>query len=140
MKTATLVLGLALLTLGVASAQVLTPITFSMDTAFVVGNTTLPAGSYEIVPTQDDINLLELRAASGKPSVLFEVDPLYNAAASKSTELQFNKYGNNLVLKNILVEGQSQGDTTVTTPTENRHRKASGKPSVISRIAKKVKL
>ena len=135
MRTLTLGAVLFLLSLGAASAHITTPVLFKMDTEFVVGNTTLPAGSYEVMPT-DDSSLLEIRGeAKGAPSAFFEVEPLVTVARFKQTELVFNKYAEHMVLKDIMVAGTTIGDTTVTAHTEKRHRKEHGAPTKVRRPA-----
>ncbi len=127
---------LFLLALGVASAQIVTPLTFTMDTEFVVGNTTFPAGSYEIVPT-DDQSVLEIRGQKGSPAAVFEIEPLISVAPFKQTELVFNKYAEHMVLKEMMLQGETTGATTVTTNMEKRHRKDHGKPARVRHAAKK---
>ena len=126
-----------LLSLGVASAQIGSRVTFTMETDFVVGNTTFPAGSYEIVPT-DDQSVMEIRGQKGTPGALFEVEPLVSVTPFKLTELVFNKYAEHMVLKEAMVSGETNGVTTVTTNAEKRHRKDHGKPTRVRRSAKKV--
>ena len=138
MRTLTITLCLGLLALGVASAQIISPVDFSMDTSFTVGNTTLPAGTYEIVPT-DNEGILEVRGAKGVPSVFFEVEPLESLAPFTKTEITFNRYGRNLVLKSIMVEGETSGATSIAQHVERQHRKASGKPTKVTRPATKKK-
>ena len=134
----TLILGsiLFLLSLGVTSAQILSPVTFTMDAEFVAGNTTFPAGSYEILPT-DDQSVLEIRGQKGAPAALFEIEPLRSVTPFKQTELVFNKYAEHMVLKEVMVAGETEGASTVTTNAEKRHRKEHGKPIRVRHPAKK---
>jgi len=131
-RVAVLLMACALLTVTVASAQVTVPIKFMMDTPFIVENTTLPAGTYEVAPTNDP-SLLELHGVDGPPRVLFEVVPIDTLTRFKETELVFNKYGNNLVLKSIRPEGEASGATTLTSHAERRNAMTSGKPTQVSR-------
>jgi hypothetical protein len=136
MRTLTLGTVLFLLSLGVASAHITTRVTFTMDSEFVVGNTTFPAGAYEVSPT-DDPSVLEVRgAAKGAPAAMFEVEPLVSVTPFKQTELVFNKYAEHMVLKDVMVAGTTIGDTTVTAHTEKRHRKEHGTPTKVRRPAK----
>jgi len=125
-----------LLSLGVASAQIISPVTFTIGTEFVVGNTTFPAGSYEITPT-DEQGVLEIRGQKGAPAALFETEPLVTVTPFKQTELVFNKYAEHMVLKDVMVAGETTGATTVTANTEKRHRKEHGKPTRVRHPAKK---
>ena len=125
-----------LLSLGVASAQIVNPVIFTMDTEFAVGNTTMPAGTYEIRPTDDPL-VLEITGEKGKPGALFDVEPIDSVAPFKQTELVFNKYGNNMVLKEVTVAGGTTGINILTSHLERRHRKAFGKPTRVRHPAKK---
>ncbi len=136
MKMILMASALLLLTIGAASAQLISPVVFTMETEFTVGNTTFPAGSYEILPT-DDLSVVEIRGQRGSPNALIEVEPLVSVTPYRQTELVFNKYGNNMVLKEVMVAGESQGVSTVTTHLEKRHRRASGKPTRVRHPAKK---
>ena len=136
MKSILLLMSLALLAAGIASAQIISPVTFTMDSSFEVGNSTFPAGNYEISPT-DDPSLLELRSANGSHALMFEITPLDSVTPFKQTELVFNKYGNNMVLKSIKVEDETVGATTLTSLLERRHVKTFGKPTKVSRPARK---
>jgi hypothetical protein len=135
MKSVLTLMSLMLLATGIASAQLVSAVTFTMDTAFEVGNTTLPSGEYEIAPT-DDPSLVELQAVKGPEAVMFEVTELESGVPFNQTEVVFNKYGNNLVLKSIKLEGEDIGATTVTSHLERRHAKSFGKPTKVSRPAK----
>lgn len=134
-RLAVLVVGCALLLAANASAQVTSPVTFTMDNPFIVDNTTLPAGSYQILPT-DDLGFLELRNDKGARALFFEVVEVDSDTPFKQTEVLFNKYGNNLVLKSIRVQGQLIGDTTVISHAESSYSKNSGKPTKVTRPAK----
>jgi hypothetical protein len=136
MKGTLLLMSLVLLAAGIASAQIITPVAFTMDSSFEVGNSTFPAGNYEISPT-DDPSLLELRAANGSHGVMFEITPLDSVTPFKQTELVFNKYGNHLMLKSVKVEDETIGATTVTSELERRHAKSFGKPTKVTRPARK---
>ena len=136
MRTLTLCTVFFLLSLGVASAHIATRVTFTMDSEFVVGNTTFPAGAYEMLPT-DDPSVLEVRGtAKGAPAAMFEVEPLVSVTPFKQTELVFNKYAEHMVLKDVMVAGTTIGDITVTANTEKRHRKDHGAPTKVRRPAK----
>jgi hypothetical protein len=138
MKVLKFALCFGLVALGAAWAQIISPVDFSMDTSFAVGNTNLPAGKYEIIPT-DELSVLELRGVKGTPSVFFDVEPLESLTPFKKTELVFNRYGDKLVLKSIMVEGETTGATSITGTLEKRHRKAFGAPTKVTRPATKRK-
>ena len=127
---------LLLLPVCVASAQIASPVRFSMNTSFAAGNATFPAGSYEIRPT-DDQGVFEIRSEDGRHGALVEVEPLDTDTPFKQTELVFNKYGNNMVLKEVTVAGGTTGINILTSHLERRHRKAFGKPTRVRHPAKK---
>ena len=136
MKLPLLLMGSALFAATIASAQVITTIEFTMNSAFEVGNTTLPSGRYDIRPT-DDQDILAIQGQKGTPSVLFDVTELDSVSPFKQTDLIFNKYGNILVLKSIKVAGETIGVTTVMSELERNHFKTHGKPVKVTFTAKK---
>lgn len=127
---------LLLLSVCVASAQISSPVIVTMETAFVAGNTTLPAGSYEIRPT-DDPGVVEIQSEKGTPDALIDVEPLDTVTPYKQTDVVFNKYGNHMVLKEVTIAGDLTGITTMTSNMEKRHRKAFGKPTRVRHSARK---
>src|SRR5580700_6003037 len=88
-------LTLVVLTVGVraGNAQIVTQMDFKMAQSFVVGNTTLPAGSYVITPVQGtDQSVVMIASSSGKPTVMVEVELVTPDAAQTGSLLKFNKY------------------------------------------------
>jgi hypothetical protein len=116
---------LVLLTMGIVAAQNPANVNFTIDKPFVVGNATLPAGSYQIRGT-DDQSVLECTAASGSPSVMFEVEPMEPNNPYAKTQVQFVSYGGKQVLKYIETAGSLQGFMSITTAAEKKHKKAAG--------------
>jgi hypothetical protein len=103
---------LGVLTIGVFAgrAQIMNQLDFKMSQPFTVGNTTLPAGSYVIRPVGGtDQMVIEISAASGKPSVWAEVNSAQPDAAQSGTQLLFNKYNNVLALSQIFPGGGNTG-------------------------------
>jgi hypothetical protein len=98
----------------VANAQGDQPaiIDVNVSHAFVVGNTTLPAGKYEIRRLDDTVtNVSEIRSTNGRTAVVFETEdaqPRDDQPASK-TELVFNKVGNQYFLSQVWVAGSLNG-------------------------------
>jgi hypothetical protein len=122
-------MALCLLTVGggvVADAQIESApprIQANVAFAFVVGNTTLPAGKYEISRLDDtNPNTLELRSANGRTSVVFETEDAQtrdDQAASK-TELVFDKVGDREFLSQIWVAGINSGRAVPKSRMEKR--------------------
>jgi hypothetical protein len=105
-------LTLVVLTLGARAghAQITTQMDFKMSQSFVVGNTTLPAGSYVIRPVQGtDQAVIEITNTNGKPAVMAEVELITPDAAQTGTHLLFNKYKTVLALSQIFPGGGNQG-------------------------------
>lgn len=103
---------LAILTIGVFAgrAQITNQLDFKMAQAFTVGNTTLEAGSYTIRPVQGtDQMVIEITGASGKPSVMVEVNSAQPDAAQSGTQLIFNKYNKVLALSQVFPGGGNAG-------------------------------
>jgi hypothetical protein len=94
----------------VSSAQITQGIKFKMTESLVVRNTTLPAGNYTVGPVQgNDLSVLEVASASGKPSVMVEVEAVQPGAGQSGTVLLFNKYKNVLALSQVFPGGGAQG-------------------------------
>ncbi len=130
MKPLSLVACLALLVVGVASAQIFSDVAFTSTSPFIVGNATLPAGKYAIRLT-DDTSMLEISNASGSISVLVEVEPIESLMPAKKTAVVFAKYGNKLVLKSVVIQGQANGALSSTEMAARRQMKAFGKPTKV---------
>jgi len=92
------------LTVGVFAgrAQIMNQLDFKMAQPFTVGNTTLAAGSYTIRPVGGtDQSVIEITAASGKPTVMVEVNSAQPDAAQSGTQLIFNRYNHVLALSQV---------------------------------------
>jgi hypothetical protein len=102
---------------------------FKAPFSFVVGNATLPAGDYTIKPTQDDVDALIVRDASGHSTYAY-CDEIETNSASAKTAVLFHKYGTDTTryLKQILVGDSTQGCAFVTGDAEKKDKK-SGSPS-----------
>jgi hypothetical protein len=119
---------------GVLSAQAFR-LKFTAKTPFSVGSGSLPAGTYEIRVSEDtDENTFECTAASGSPSVLFEADAMETIPTT--TGLDFQKYGDKLVLKSFSIAGQ-QGFFIPISMHEKKAKKTGGKPTKVSTPATK---
>src|SRR5277367_321189 len=95
------VIALGILTIGVLAgrAQITNQLDFKMTQPFTVGNATLPPGSYVIRPVQGtDQQVIEISGATGKPSVMVDVNSAQPDASQSGSQLVFNKYKNVLAL------------------------------------------
>ena len=123
-----LFLALCLLTVGggiVANAQIDSDsiVEANVPFAFVVGNTTVPAGKYEIRGINDNTpGVLELRRAKGRKMLAFETEAAQtrdNEPATK-TELVFDKVGDKYFLSQVWVAGNGSGSQLLKSKTEKR--------------------
>ena len=128
MRSLLYVASMVLLCLGSASAQIFSSVEFATTTPFIAGNATVPPGKY-IIRLTDDPSMLEIVNSAAAVSVLIEVEPLSTYYPAKRTVVTFNKYGERLVLKSVLVEGQETGVLSSTEMAERRHMRSYGKPT-----------
>ena len=106
---------------GTASAQI-GDVTIQADIlAFEVGNSTLPAGKYDIkVLNNIDPGTLEIRSADGHTTVIFETQSAQAKKTPRKTELVFNKVGDRYFLSQIWLEGSDLGNQLPETKAEKR--------------------
>jgi hypothetical protein len=100
------------LTIGTAaaSAQITTQLRFKMSQSFVVENTTLPAGSYNVTPVSGtDQSVIEIRSTTGDAGVMVAVELVQPDASHSGSQLVFNKYKKVLALSEIFPGGENQG-------------------------------
>ncbi len=79
----------------------------------------------------------QIRGPKGAPMALLEIEPLVSVTPFRQTELVFNKYVEHMVLKEVMVQGETTGATSVTASAEKRHRKEHGKPARVRHAAEK---
>jgi hypothetical protein len=123
-----LFLALCLLTIGggvVANAQVSTvpEIEVNVPFDFVVGDTRLPAGKYEIRAIDETSNdVLEIRSVDSRTSVIFETEDAENRGelVKNKTQLVFDKVGDEHFLSQIWVEGSAAGNELAKSRMEKR--------------------
>jgi hypothetical protein len=113
-----LFLVLCLLTIGGgvgANAQVGTvpEIEVNVPFDFMVGDTRLPAGKYQIRSINEASDkVLEIRSANSRTSVLFDTEDAENRGelVKNKTQLVFDKVGDEHFLFQIWVEGSASGN------------------------------
>ena len=132
MKKLVILICLTLLTMGVASAQQQL-INFSTKSPFSIGNANLPAGSYQIQATDQDLQTFECTNTSTKTSVMFEADVTDTTPSASS--VTFAKYGDKLVLKSFSAAG-SQGFFIPLSIPEKQVKKSGAKPTKVTTPAK----
>ncbi len=130
MKTLLMFTCMALLTVGVASAQTLT---FTSKVPFSVGNGNLPAGTYQIQSVGDDLMTFQVSSVSTGHGVMFEADST-DTTATTST-VTFLKYGDKLILKSFAVSGSGGYFIPISLP-EKQAKKSGVKPTKVTAPAK----
>ena len=121
---------LFLLSLGAASAQIFSSVEFVTTTPFTAGNATVPPGKY-IIRLTDDPSMLEIANLASGISVLVEVETMDTYSPAKRTMVTFYKYGDRLVLKSVVIEGQENGVLSSTEMAERSHMRKYGKPTKV---------
>jgi hypothetical protein len=109
---------------GVAKAQIQNAVDFKAPSSFIVGDTTLPAGSYTARPWSEDPSVLEISNAAGTHSVLVDTEATSSDPAPKSTGVVFAKYGNMLCMKQIVLANQKTGYGIISKHAEKKAAKA----------------
>ena len=118
-------LSLCLMGFGVvaAHAQIETDATVeaNIPQAFIVKDTTLPAGKYTIkVLDELEPSVLEIRSANGRTAVLFDTEATQPRNMPGKTELVFDKIGDTYFLSRIFVEGDDSGNQLPKSRMEQR--------------------
>lgn len=75
--------------------------------------------------------MLEIANPASSVFVLIEVEPLDTYSAAKRTVVTFFKYGDRLVLKSVVIEGQQNGVLSSTEMAERSHMRKYGKPTKV---------
>ncbi|MGA7413887.1 MAG: hypothetical protein WBW33_25650 [Bryobacteraceae bacterium] len=126
MKKLLMLTCLTLLTVGIASAQI---INFTMKSPFSVGNANLPAGTYQIHAADSEQVLFECTNESKGTSVMFEVDP--SEVIPKTSGVTFAKYNDKLVLKSFSIAG-GQSWLIPISLAEKQAKKSGAKPTKVT--------
>jgi hypothetical protein len=138
-----LFLTLCLLLVGggvVANAQIdsVPQIFVNVPFAFAVGDTKLPAGTYEIT-TSDGYspNILEMRSTNSRTSVIFDTEAAQTRddQIANKTELIFDKVGDEYFLSQIWVAGSAEGSELPKSRMEKRLANGSSQPEKHSVVA-----
>ncbi len=105
------VIVLSVMTIGLCAghAQIMNQIDFKTAQPFTVANTTLAAGSYLIRPVPGaGQTVLEVSGASGKPSVIVDVNSV-QPDSQNGSHLIFNQYKNVMALSEVFPGGGNTG-------------------------------
>ncbi|HEY0722982.1 MAG TPA: hypothetical protein VGD41_03100 [Pyrinomonadaceae bacterium] len=96
-------------------------ITANIPYAFVVNNTTLPAGKYVVtVAETTDLRLLEIRSADNKLAVLFDTEPVNVNRTKRTSELVFDRIGDTYFLSQVFLSGDEGGNELAKSKKQQR--------------------
>ena len=98
-RSALVAVGLIIASAGAAHAQISTPIKFTTSFPFMVGHTSMPAGSYTLSPVEIDGSMMEL--SDGHHSVFVMTERDSPKVAPRQDEVTFAKNGNTYTLREV---------------------------------------
>jgi len=119
-----LVMLVGALGVGIAKGQITNTVDFKASSSFVAGEATLPAGSYSVRPWSEDPSVLEISNPAGTHTVLVDTEASSSDTPAKSTGVVFAKYGNLLVMKQIVLANQKTGYNIISRHAEKKAMKA----------------
>jgi hypothetical protein len=112
---------ISLLSVLPLAAQVGNGVKFTTPFPFMVGDTKMPSGSYSLTQP-DDLNfqIAIIRSEDGKHNAAFGVNPTEDARTPNKSKVVFQKYGDNLYLNKVIVEGYETGMVALKTKAEKK--------------------
>ncbi len=110
--TVAIAVGTAVLTAGLPAWALTGRLEAKVPFSFVVENTTLPSGTYEIsAPDSNAPEVLEIRSEKGEHAVLVLTEPTIRPSGQQGkTELVFNKMGNKEILSQVWTADSNTGN------------------------------
>jgi hypothetical protein len=112
---------ISLLSVLPLAAQIGNGVKFTAPFPFYVGNTKLPSGSYSLTQPEDlNFQVALVRSEDGLHSAIIDVNHTDYLEAPSQSEVIFNKYGGNLYLNRVMVEGLETGMAAVPTKVEKK--------------------
>jgi hypothetical protein len=117
-RSALVAVGLVIASAGAAHAQISTPIKFTTSFPFMVGHTSMPAGSYTLSPVEIDGSMMEL--SDGRHSVFVMTEKDAPKVAPRQDEVTFAKIGNTYTLREVWDASALTGAEAVA-PHAERH-------------------
>jgi hypothetical protein len=82
---------------------------FTASFPFYAGNAKMPAGSYKIIQSDPDLNILQIQSSDGAHSAFVDIIPTHSAQPHPHSDVTFHKYGDTEYIDRIWVEGQEYG-------------------------------
>jgi hypothetical protein len=129
------VLMLTVATLG-SWCQALPGVIFKASTPFTAGETKFPAGTYIIRQEPDSQTEWQISNEANDHSAFFSTEPGDANTSNQKSDVTFQKYGDNLVLKAFSVAGVATNYVVQTSYAEKKASKA-GSPTKVSVPAQK---
>ena len=106
-RSALIVVGLVLASAGAANAQLVGRMKFSTSFPFMVGKTSMPAGTYTVTPMEIDHSLMEI--SNGHRSVFLPTEKDFPKVPPREDEVIFVRHGNTYELREIWDASSSVG-------------------------------
>jgi len=131
-RTLIALVGMMVIGLGMASAQVSAPLQFTVAKPFYVESTLLPAGTYQVAHATYNINLLQISPVDGARGAVALTSLKTNATIPASSEVVFNQYGDRMFLEAIVVEGHWLAAEPLVSKIETIAAKDSGSPTQVA--------
>jgi hypothetical protein len=112
---------ISLLSVLPLAAQVGNGVKFTTPFPFMVGDTKMPSGSY-FLTQPDDLNfqIAIIRSEDGKHNAAFGVNPTEDPQTPNQSKVVFQKYGDNLYLNRVIVQGYETGMVALKTKAEKK--------------------
>jgi len=82
---------------------------FTTSFSFYAAHAKMPAGSYRIIQSDNDPNMLQIQSYDGARSAFIEFEPTHSAQPHPHSDVTFHKYGDTEYLNGIWVGGQKYG-------------------------------
>ena len=111
---------LSLLCVMPLAAQIENGVDFKTSFPFYAGNAKMPAGSYNISPSDIDSSMLQIRSIDGTHSAFVDFVPTHAEQPHSQTDVTFHKYGDTDYLNRIWVNGQRYGMKVDATKAETK--------------------
>ena len=116
------------LTTVAAHAQLVGELEANIPFAFHADNARLPAGEYYLRQAEDmDINILEIESANKNMAAFVLTESSQPSPVPRTSELTFDKIGNQYFLRGITVDDSSLGYTLVKSKAEVKAAKHNAK-------------
>jgi hypothetical protein len=111
---------LSLLSVMPLAAQIVNGVDFTTSFPFYAGNAKMPAGSYKIIQSDMDSNILQIQGNDRVHSAFVDIIPTQSAEPHSHSDVTFHKYGDTEYLDRIWIEGQEYGMEVDTTKAETK--------------------